>query len=85
MDRRSPSEVSRLRATLATLDREIARLPAPDRPSDLLGSWYSLVDQLDLGPMPDLRECPACGRTVMRAARLCGYCWTKLVPVAKST
>ncbi len=27
------------------------------------------------------RSCVACGKTVMAAARLCGYCWTKLTPV----
>ena len=28
------------------------------------------------------RDCPACSKTVMAAARLCGYCWTKLTPLA---
>jgi hypothetical protein len=28
------------------------------------------------------RDCPACAKTVMSAARLCGFCWTKLTPVA---
>jgi hypothetical protein len=28
------------------------------------------------------RDCPACAKTVMAAARLCGFCWTTLTPVA---
>ncbi len=83
-----PDEVrSRLRATVATIEREIARLPGqvPDdgqsRPSDLLASWHDLVEQLALGPEPELRECPVCGRIGMRTATLCGFCWTKLTPL----
>ena len=33
-------------------------------------------------PSPAMRECPACGKTVMAAATRCGFCWTKLVLVA---
>lgn len=29
-----------------------------------------------------VRACPVCAKSVMAAARLCGYCWTKLTPVA---
>ena len=29
-----------------------------------------------------VRACPTCAKTVMAAARLCGYCWTKLTPAA---
>lgn len=32
-------------------------------------------------PRPAMRECPACGKTVMAAATRCGFCWTKLVTV----
>jgi hypothetical protein len=28
------------------------------------------------------RPCPTCAKTVRAAARLCGYCWTKLTPAA---
>lgn len=30
---------------------------------------------------PALRDCPACKKSVMAAATLCGYCWTRLTPV----
>ena len=33
-------------------------------------------------PIPTLRACPVCGKNGMAAATLCGYCWTKLTPVA---
>lgn len=29
------------------------------------------------------RPCPACAKTVMAAATLCGYCWTKLTPMPR--
>lgn len=49
---------------------------------DLTASWAELVKVMALGPEPELRECPVCHQTGMRAATLCGYCWTKLVPIA---
>ena len=79
---------SRLRATIATIEREISCLPkqATDdggSPANrLLASWTDLVDQLAMGPEPAVRECPVCKHIGMRAARLCGYCWTKLAPPA---
>ncbi len=49
---------------------------------DLTAAWAALVKVMALGPEPELRECPACHQTGMRAATLCGYCWTKLAPLA---
>jgi hypothetical protein len=78
---------ARLRVTLATLEREIARLPtqatgddAKRPPSGLVASFTDLVEQLALGPEPEVRRCPVCGNIGMRAATRCGYCWTKLTP-----
>lgn len=77
---------SRLRATVAAVGRRIAALPAqPEDTSELDGpslatSWADLVDQLALGPEPELRTCPACGKSGMRLATVCGHCWTKLTP-----
>ncbi len=48
----------------------------------LVASWGRLVDFLALGPAPELRDCPYCGRVGMRAATRCGYCWKKLDPPA---
>jgi hypothetical protein len=75
---------SRLRATVATVEREISRLSRDDdsgsTPAGLVASWADLVDLLDLGPEPEVRECPVCKNIGMRTATLCGYCWTKLEP-----
>ncbi len=78
---------SRLRANVATIEHEISRLQ--ERLTDgegkspltaLLASLTDLVDQLALGAEPAVRECPVCKHIGMRAATLCGYCWTKLTP-----
>jgi hypothetical protein len=82
------SRRSRLRATIAVIQRELARLPADitndnrATPADSLrASVADLVQQLALGPEPEYRTCPACQRIDMRAATLCGHCWTKLPPI----
>ena len=81
---------SRLRETVAKLGREISRVPRAvtddgDRSASngLLGSFRDLVEQLALGPEPEVRECPICGHTGMRAATRCGYCWTSLTPLGE--
>jgi hypothetical protein len=78
---------TRLRATVATVGREISRLPGQatgedgkSPPSVLLASFTDLVEQLALGPEPEVRRCPVCQHLGMRMATLCGYCWTKLTP-----
>jgi hypothetical protein len=78
---------SRLRATVAKVEREIARLPARnigeggESPASELGACFAdLVEQLALGPEPEVRECPVCKRIVRRAATRCGSCWSKLTP-----
>ena len=74
---------SRLRATMATIDQEIASLPKQDStslPTRLAASWADLVEQMALGPEPETRECPVCEHIGMRAATVCGYCWTALTP-----
>lgn len=71
---------SRIRAIVATIDREMSRLPRRVATDGLLASWADLVDELALGPEPEVRECPVCKHVGMRAATLCGHCWTKLSP-----
>jgi hypothetical protein len=78
---------SRLRATIAAIERELARFPAEvtsdnrATPADSLrASVADLVGQLALGPEPEYRQCPACKRVGMRVATVCGHCWTKLAP-----
>lgn len=76
---------AQLRALVATIDRELASPSITDSAdgsatSPLLASWAELTKQLALGPEPEVQKCPACQRICMRAASLCGYCWTKLKP-----
>jgi hypothetical protein len=82
---------SRLRAMVATVDSEIVRLTLPvtnadgsSVPNDLRASWDELVEQLALGPEPLVRECPICHHLGMRAATVCGFCWTQLTPPTES-
>lgn len=75
-----------LRGFVESVERDVARLSGMGSVQDaesvarLVRSWKKLVDFLALGPAPELRMCPQCGATGMRAATLCGHCWTKLVP-----
>jgi len=71
---------SRLRQTVATIDDAISRLPMEDRPR-LVAAWADLVDQLALGPEPEVRACPACHRICMRDATACGHCFRPLPPL----
>jgi hypothetical protein len=77
---------SRLRATVAALGRELSLLPAPKSsastgtPHRLDECFADLVEQLALGPEPEVRDCPYCGEACMHAATLCSSCWSKLTP-----
>ena len=77
---------STLRALVTVVHDAVARAAAPEATADdkqaLTRAWDSLVLHLALGPVPDTRACPSCGREIMRAATVCGYCWSKLVPSA---
>ena len=81
------AERSRLRTVVATIDGEISHLQrqvtSGGRPSlnALLSAWDDLVARLALGPEPEVRVCPVCKHVAMRAATLCGHCWTKLSPL----
>jgi hypothetical protein len=80
---------SRLRATIAAIERELARLPGEVTKDNgvtlavgLRASVDDLVGQLALGPEPAYRQCPRCQRLGMNVATLCGHCWTRLTPPA---
>ena len=84
------ADTVRLRTVIAEIDRELSLLPTPEddgvaatRP--LRRSWAELVELLALGPAPETRLCPTCGQVGMRAATRCGYCWSKLSPLAAAT
>lgn len=75
-----------LRPLVEELDVEMSRLAARGNAGGdtvaLLASWGKLIEYLALGPAPELRTCPFCGGTGMRAATVCGHCWKKLEPPA---
>lgn len=77
----------RLRATVDTIGKEIERIPGHARvlgqqPSLLLSTYDDLVKLLVLGAEPLTKVCPSCGTYGMRAATICGNCWTALTTPA---
>jgi len=86
-DQGEPMNNPNLRAAVATIAGELSALsslPAGTIPPSsilaLQASWTRLVGLLALTPEDELRTCPKCQQTIMRAATRCGYCWEKLVP-----
>jgi hypothetical protein len=86
----SKADVSRLRALVAAVGKEIALVPGTGAVAQgaspkaaLEESWSQLVGMLDLGPEPEMRTCPRCGKPSMLKATLCGSCWSSL-PALKS-
>lgn len=73
-----------LREAVAAVDAHVQHLPGTSTAAEggLPEAWASLVKLMNLGDEPELRSCPKCGRSGMRAARRCGHCWTALVPPA---
>jgi hypothetical protein len=75
-----------LRGFVDGVERDVVQVSQGASPPDkasvdrLVRSWGRLVDFLALGPAPELRDCPHCGASGMRAATRCGRCWQKLVP-----
>jgi hypothetical protein len=77
---------SRLRIAVAAVDSAVSHLSATTRdkaaaPGSLEGAWHDLVELLALGPEPAYRECPVCGGAGMLDATVCGFCWTKILPL----
>lgn len=68
---------TKLRTAIARVERDLASLPAD---SALRASVAELVQQLALGPEPELRTCPHCEGVGMRLATRCLFCWSLLVP-----
>ncbi|HXU81635.1 MAG TPA: hypothetical protein VN914_09580 [Polyangia bacterium] len=86
-----PSESERvsLRIVVTDIERELSCLtreaPVAEHRSAvdaLTASWARLVQLLALGVAPELRQCPHCGNSGMRAATRCGHCWAALTPEA---
>ncbi len=76
--RYSDTAMTRLRAIVGAIERELAQDPPAD---SLRKAWLELVELLALGPAPQTRECPACHAVGMRAASRCSNCWGALAPL----
>ena len=72
-----------LRALVARMHEHVGAVTAPGADDNarkqLSSTWDSLVQTLALEPLPAVRSCPNCGKEIMKAATMCGYCWTKSV------
>ena len=87
-----PLEISdgdrfRLRSIAATIDRALSHLTIDVIPKDpgevnrgLQAAWAQLVELLAPQLAPEVRQCPTCKHSCMRAATRCGHCWATLGP-----
>jgi len=73
---------SGIRALVDAVERDVSKLRADQHEASaaLAQSWAALVEWLALGPAPEGRNCPHCGKRVMLEATTCGYCWAHLTP-----
>ncbi len=80
----SGADLSRLRALVTAVGKEIALAPGATAPASqpprtaLDMTWSRLVEMLDLGTEPKMRTCPACKHTCALGATRCGHCWSSL-------
>jgi len=87
----SEASLTALRVLVKDVDVQLSNLSALNTPEGvelsgrLRSSWTKVVEALDLGPEPELRECPVCHHHGLRAATVCGYCWTRLIPMRAHT
>jgi hypothetical protein len=80
-----------LRQLLAEISRQVHDVEkmregaiAAETVTALVTSWASLVRLLDVGPEPEVRQCPFCTETIMRAATRCMHCWGKSVALDRA-
>lgn len=78
------------RTLVDAVERDLVSVSAShgERPKSLElaaleASWRRLVQHLALGPAPEVRGCPVCGGTIMRAAIRCLHCWAESAPPAQ--
>jgi hypothetical protein len=76
-----------LRVAVTEMEGALARLSSATSMEDnarleaVRTSWRDVVEILGLGPVPEIRQCPRCGATAMKAATRCSNCWSSLTPV----
>ncbi len=82
----SGADLSRLRTLVTDVGKEIALAPGATTAESqnlrtaLDMTWSRLVEMLDLGTEPEMRECPTCKHQCTLRASRCGHCWTSLLP-----
>jgi hypothetical protein len=81
----SGADVARLRTLVSAVATEIAHVPGRVTTAESQGpltaldtTWSRLVEMLDLGTAPKMRECPECKHLCMLGATRCGHCWAAL-------
>jgi hypothetical protein len=76
----SGAQLSQLRSLVNAVDKEIAKATAEgEGPKTALDmTWSQLVALLELGPEPEMRECPSCKHSCMLGATRCWHCWSAL-------
>lgn len=81
----SGADLTRLRTLVSAVATDIAHVPGRVTTAESQGpmtgldrTWSRLVEMLDLGTEPKMRECPECKHQCMLGATRCGHCWTAL-------
>lgn len=81
----SGADLTRLRTLVAAVSKEIALVPRaaataePQTPKTALEiTWSNLIQMLDLGTEPEMRECPECKHLCPVGATRCVHCWSSL-------
>jgi hypothetical protein len=81
----SGADLERLRTLVTAVGSEVAHVSGTAPQIQNAGSraaldttWKTLVDMLDLGTTPEMRDCPECGHQGMADAIRCGFCWISL-------
>lgn len=80
------TDLSRLRTLVAAVGKQISLAPGAtvaeslSPRTELDKTWTRLVEMLDLGTEPEMRNCPVCKYQYRLGATRCGHCWNTLAP-----
>jgi hypothetical protein len=78
-------DLERLHTLVAAVETEVAQvsgtalqIETPGPLTALATNWSALLEMLDLGTPPQIRECLECGHRGMSVATRCELCWSRL-------
>src|SRR6185437_14006596 len=71
------AHLTKIREVVASIDAQLMRTSVMESRDVLRESWRSLVNLLELGEMPALRECSFCHHLGSKNAIRCGFCWNR--------